>query len=331
MTPGGSYSVNVIPADPDAKPPVARMYEVAVRSGSATVAHHAETVSIAAGEKVTIRADDILPAAVAARWELITDPEWSTYTTEIGMQRESGVHLWEKFNNVDAPDMTDGERNAVLTITKLCPPKTPDTCSKELDLPALRMQRFSHQGRRYSIGLKQTLDVDVSEYRTLQLVAWVRIGAAGAEVVQNTACPLKFQLIYKTQSPSEPQQERKFCLYAKADPQELSRTEPGNGVTQPTVTPSPRAGDTKPVAVVGTPTPPPTAGTTDESVTSVFTDDDGVTIYREQPPYVWYKFVLDLRTDKPLKNAKYLQQFSIEADGLTYSAEVMQLSLLGSQ
>lgn len=65
--------------------------------------------------------------------------------------------------------------------------------------------------------------------------------------------------------------------------------------------------------------------------TGGISNSTGDPIYRAQPVNQWYYLQFDLRRDEYLKAAHYLQQLRIEADGLTYYAEITQLSMLGIQ
>jgi hypothetical protein len=208
MTPGGSYSVHVYEKERYNR------YEVAVRSGSATVQQADNTVSLEDGDLVVVTKDGIIANPVAASWQLIQDPDWQDISSE-----DSGtttVGGWNEFRRAEAPNMRVDEQNGRLSVVQGCSPESPDLCSAGEQVRILRLRRDGNQTRPFAVGVEQTLDADVSEYTSLRLTAWVRVltqtvpvdGIAGSE------CPVMFTLVYKYISPADEQLERNFCLYA---------------------------------------------------------------------------------------------------------------------
>lgn len=214
MTPGGSYSINVIPNDAALDTQV--QYEVAVRSGNATVARDGVTVSVAQGQIVEVTRANEIHAPRSATWQLLHDPEWHSIERELTNETR---YNWREFVRADAPNMRDDEQNGVVQVVSTCSPQSPDLCSESQQVRTLRFRRDGNQIRPFAVGIDQTLDADVSEYTSLQLSAWVRVltqtvplaGIAGSE------CPIMFQITYKNISPADVQQERTFCLYAFND------------------------------------------------------------------------------------------------------------------
>ena len=211
MSPGGSYSINVIPDDAALNNPI--QFEVAVRSGTATVQRGAVTEGVSAGEIVEVSDDNQIHKARIATWQLIRDPQWQTVVREL---RDDDRYNWREFQRADAPNLSSAEKNGRLEVSMGCRPERPDFCSADDQVRILRFRRDGNQIRPFAVGIDQTLDADVSEYTSLRLTAWVRVltqtvplaGIAGSE------CPVMFQLTFKTISPTDKQQERTFCLYA---------------------------------------------------------------------------------------------------------------------
>lgn len=211
MSPGGSYSINVIPNDDALKTQV--KYEVAVRTGNATVERAGTTVQVAKGELVEVtRASAIRPPR-GATWQILRDPEWHNIEQELD---DTNRYNWRAYARADAPNLRDDEKNGVVQVVSTCSPQSPDLCSESQQVRTLRLRRDGNQERPFAVGIDQTLDADVSEYTSLRLNAWVRVltqtvplaGIAGSE------CPIMFQITFKNISPADVQQERTFCLYA---------------------------------------------------------------------------------------------------------------------
>lgn len=211
MSPGGSYSINVIPNDDALKTQV--KYEVAVRTGNATVERAGTTVQVAKGELVEVtRASAIRPPR-GATWQILRDPEWHNIEQELD---DTNRYNWRAYARADAPNLRDDEKNGVVQVVSTCSPQSPDLCSEAQQVRTLRLRRDGNQERPFAVGIDQTLDADVSEYTSLRLNAWVRVltqtvplaGIAGSE------CPIMFQITFKNISPADVQQERTFCLYA---------------------------------------------------------------------------------------------------------------------
>lgn len=211
MSPGGSYSINVIPDATDLNNAI--QFEVAVRSGTATVQRGDVTKSVSAGELIEVNNANYIFPARTATWQLIRDPQWQSVQSTLGADDRAN---WRSFERADAPNLSTAEQNGRLEVALGCRPERPDFCSADDQVRILRFRRDGNQIRPFAVGIDQTLDADISEYTSLRLVAWVRVltqtvplaGIAGSE------CPVMFQLTFKTISPTDKQQERTFCLYA---------------------------------------------------------------------------------------------------------------------
>ncbi|MFM7678297.1 MAG: hypothetical protein ACKO83_05560 [Roseiflexaceae bacterium] len=211
MTPGGSYSINVIPDDEAFDTPV--QYELAVRTGSATVQRGNTMVQVAEGQIAEVTRTNELLSPRPATWQLIHDPEWRRIERELSNENR---YNWREFARADAPNMSTNEQNGVVQVMSTCSPQSPDLCSESEQVRTLRLRRDGNQVRPFAVGIEQTLDADVSEYTSLRLSAWVRVltqtvplaGIAGSE------CPIMFQITYKNLSPADVQKERTYCLYA---------------------------------------------------------------------------------------------------------------------
>lgn len=211
MTPGGSYSINVIPDDDALDTDV--QFELAVRSGSATVERDGETVQVAQGEIAEVTRSNQLLSPRLATWQLIQDPEWRNIQRELNSENR---YAWHEFARADAPNMSTGEQNGVVQVVTTCSPQSPDLCSESEQVRTLRLRRDGNQVRPYAVGVAQTLDADVSEYTSLRLSAWVRVLTQSAPMagIAGSECPILFQITYKNLSPADVQQERSYCLYA---------------------------------------------------------------------------------------------------------------------
>jgi hypothetical protein len=209
MTPGGSYSVHIYAKNRQ------NHYEIAVRSGSATVQHASKTVSLASGELVVVDHDGVIADPVAASWQLIRDPDWQDISSE-----DSGtttVGGWNELRRAEAPNMRVDELNGRLSVVQGCSPESPDLCSADQQVRVLRLRRDGNQTRPFAVGVEQDLNADVSEYTSLRLTAWVRVLTQSVPVdggIAGSECPVMFTLVYKYISPADEQLERNFCLYA---------------------------------------------------------------------------------------------------------------------
>lgn len=213
MTPGGSYSIRVIPVSNTPVQDTSARIEIAVRAGSATVAHAGQTVSLAERQMVMMDSDEGIPEPQAATWEIVRDPEWSGIKAR--KDTPDAPSDWESYARLGSPTMSAAERNGTVAVVLGCNPKTPDFCKTDKQLQVLRISRTGIQTHDYAVGVAQYMDADVSEFTSLRLTAWVRLLAqqSVSERTDGSSCPVKFQLVYKFISPDDQQQERTICLY----------------------------------------------------------------------------------------------------------------------
>jgi hypothetical protein len=78
--------------------------------------------------------------------------------------------------------------------------------------------------------IEQSLDLDVSEYRSLLLSTWVRIVDQSVPKAgeQGSECPMTIHLIYKQNSPSDQEQNRYFCIYIDETEADLPQDQKGS-------------------------------------------------------------------------------------------------------
>ena len=218
LTPGGSYSVNVPrdqPGHPRARTDSGELLlvEVAVRSGRAEVWSAGQQLTLSAGQKAQVSRVGSISGPLPARWELIRDGQFTQFATQT---YPDDIPSWWRNWDRTAPDLTPAEQNGVFDVVEGCRPEKPDFCTAADQVNIGRFLREGNQQKSFATGISQTLDLDVSEYRSLRLSAWARViyqsvpqaGIAGSE------CPITIQFIYKQKSPTDGEQRRYFCVYA---------------------------------------------------------------------------------------------------------------------
>mgnify|MGYP001281157395 CR=1 FL=1 len=224
LAPGGSYSINMPQPHEQSLQPVTTnglpLYaEVAVRdAGRAIIENGGRRISLAPDQLVQITADGSLSMPQPAAWQLIADADFEQFDEQ--NQYNTGSLTWRRAWNWDVPNMTDAEKNGRFMVVRGCRPETPDLCTPEEQVNIGQFRRDGGQTRPFTVGIEQTLDVDVSEFRSLRLTGWVRVltqtvaltGIAGSE------CPMMIQLVYKLTSPTDQQENRYFCMYTTTDP-----------------------------------------------------------------------------------------------------------------
>jgi hypothetical protein len=219
----GSYSIYVPSrTDFDRRQPMTNdgnpmLVEVATRKGYATLVRGDARTAIQPGKKVQVGILGGVSEPLPAEWELIADSGFADHLEQ--NDYVEGSETWLRYWNENAPGLTSSEKNARLNIVQACRPETPDLCSADQQVYIAQFRRDGGQTKPYTIGLQQTLDVDVSEYTSLRLRGWVRVlqqsvpgpGAQGSE------CPIMIQLIYKPVSPTDQEQPRYICVYTTDD------------------------------------------------------------------------------------------------------------------
>ena len=230
LAPGGSYSVNVPHAEDgrlvtltDSGQPL--MAEVAVRAGSVDVRTSGGVVTAHPGEKIQVDSTGRASAAIPARWELISNgalEDWPDGATS----DVSGA--WSTGTITTDINATDQEKIGTFSIKHRCGPIMADTCAK-----VTNVGQFSRQGgqnKSFAVSIAQPLDLDVSEYPSLELRAWVRvveqsIAKAGE---QGTECPITVKLTFKQKRPEDTEQFRYFCIYVDETAADLPKDQKGS-------------------------------------------------------------------------------------------------------
>ncbi len=218
LTPGGSYSINVLTGASRAvsAPAVTGepiRVEVATRAGSAIIEHRGDTVEVQPGQLVQIDAAGALVGPGEARWELIRDGGFEQYADQNRYDQTSKT--WRKYALPNAPGMAPEEHNGRFTVVRSCRPETPDFCTPDDQVSIGQFRRDGLQTRPFTVGIEQTIDADVSEFPSLRLSMWVRVltqtvqlaGVAGSE------CPVMVRITYKPTSPTDQEANRYFCIY----------------------------------------------------------------------------------------------------------------------
>lgn len=227
----GSYSINVPNMADEATDVVTTtgtyigpppLVEVAVRSGSATIHSGMQQRTVEQNTKRQVTTAGVITEQMPPTWKLIADGQFEQYA-EQHFYAPGQSKTWERFWSLGAPDLTIAERNGVFNVVQSCSPETPVLCeNSQVNIGQFR--RDGGQTRPFFVGIFQPLDVDVSEYKSLQLSAWVRVVYQSLPSVgDGTECPLLIHLEYKKTSPSDFAVQY-ICIYSSKD---------GNIVSQP--------------------------------------------------------------------------------------------------
>lgn len=239
LTPNGSYSINV-PREPQDRqlgsltPPSRRdvLVEVAVRGrGKALLWDEGQRVEVLPGKKALVDSGGALSAPVDARWQLVRDGDFSE--DEPRSTGESG-DTWAVSGGPLAPDMRPEELNGVFRVVRQCPPTKVDYCQPQDQIQIGQFRRDGNQPKPYSTRIEQTLDTDVSEYRSLRFTAWVRVltQTVPLEGVSQAECPLFIQLSYKQTAPNDQLHYRQVCVYTAKEVARFAGTDVGGVLYQ---------------------------------------------------------------------------------------------------
>ncbi|HEX5689580.1 MAG TPA: hypothetical protein VFX76_06245, partial [Roseiflexaceae bacterium] len=190
LAPGGSYSINVPRDERSAdtngeQAPI--LLEVAVRSGSAEVFGPHQRATLGPRQLVLVDRSGVLNTPTEARWQLIRDGNFSEHATDEYM---TGSDTWSV---TSSPPLPDKQRNGYFSVINGCRPSTPDNCPAPDDRTTIgQFRREGGQPDQFIVGITQTLDVDVSEYSQLHLVAQARVLAQSIEGagIQGSECPI---------------------------------------------------------------------------------------------------------------------------------------------
>jgi hypothetical protein len=229
LEPGGSYSVEVLPSNrqnhfTEVAVEVPERVDVAVRNGQALVSGRGREVTLRTGEKVAIDTVGVPGQVVAARWELIKDGTFVRYTsqeynnTTIPLEEQAALVRSDTWKVTSERQFADDEANGYFQLTHLCAPLGgPNSCPPAERLNIANFYRCCGQTTPFLTGVRQDLDVDISEYRSLRLSFDLRIlnqslnraGQGGVE------CPVTIRLSYKKENPADSEQALIWCFYAK--------------------------------------------------------------------------------------------------------------------
>ena len=222
MAAGGSYSVDIsqnhlITATTDLGTPL--MAEVAVRSGSLVVHNNASEVTVQAGQKVQVDTSGMLGGIQVAQWNLIRDGDFERY---MAGAPADGIQTWAVHGFIFDQTVSKAEMQAAsMTMYRSCHPTTPSAflCPKEQTVLLAQFERQGNQSKSYGYGIEQVLDLDVSEYRSLDFVMWARVISQNVPNagVTNNECPITVRFTFKRESPSDKPEFRFLCLYRTSE------------------------------------------------------------------------------------------------------------------
>jgi hypothetical protein len=213
LAPGGSYSVNVSHADTPAlaENGAPLLVEVAARVGSAEVQGPNQRATVGPGRLVQVDRSGVLSAPLPARWELIQDGDFSSYTTD---DYRSGTATWTV---VAPPRLPLNEEPGAFAISAGCRPESPNLCPRPADRTSIgQFRREGGQRAQFITAITQQLDADVSEYtRSLRFSAWTRVLTQTVEGagIDGTECPIMITFAYKKTAPGDSRQEQTSCVY----------------------------------------------------------------------------------------------------------------------
>jgi hypothetical protein len=217
LEPGGSYSISVPHAGQGQPPALAAsglplMAEVAVRAGSAEIQTHAGTVAAQPNKKVQVDANKTASQPIEARWELIRDPTFEQHKTGI---YSDGFDAWNAYREKFDQAVTKNEMNGLFSVYLGCRPLTPVLCNADQSTYIGQFHREGDQTKSFIVGVSQTLDLDISEYRSLRFsmsarVIQQKVPQAG---IANIECPITIQFTFQKESLRSPEERRYICVY----------------------------------------------------------------------------------------------------------------------
>jgi len=232
LAPGGSYSINVPHAEDgrhvtrtDSGEPL--LAEVAVRAGSVAVRTADGVVTAHPGEKIQVNEAGVASVPLPARWELIGNGKLDGWSADA---KSDAAGTWIKGVIPTDENATEQERNGTFVIQQRCGPATPDNCTPAEHANIGQFSRQGNQSRSFGVLIGQSLDLDISEYPSLELRAWVRVvnqSIAKAGTL-GTECPMTIRLTFKQKSPSDTEQNRYFCIYVDETAADLPRDQKGS-------------------------------------------------------------------------------------------------------
>lgn len=238
LEPGGSYSIRVAAANSNQvleRTRAGRVLaaEIAVRSGHAIIEQDVQQLTLEANELGQVATDGTIESPHPAEWQLIADGDFGQYIQQDRYSDQS--QTWRRFWNFNPLETTEAEKNGNFSVIRACSPQTPDLCDPNDQIFIGQFRRDGNQTRLFITGIEQMIDADVSEYRSLRLVGWVRVLAQSIEGTgaEGSECPIMLQLVYKPTSPTDQERSRYLCVYSTEDPDDLTARETGEIRYQP--------------------------------------------------------------------------------------------------
>ena len=219
LAPGGSYSIEV--PQKDARLPrlsstgAPLLAEIAVRDGSAEIGGSASGQALVPGQKAQIDDTGAVSGPLPAEWNLIRDGNFERYMT--GAPAD-GISTWATHGFDFDLTVSDAECAAAqMTIYRTCHPTTPSAflCPRQQTVFLAQFERQGNQSKSYGYGIEQTLDLDISEYRSLRFAMWARVISQSVPDagVTNNECPVTVRFRFKRDGPADAPEERYICFY----------------------------------------------------------------------------------------------------------------------
>ena len=217
LSPGGSYSVNVLSSDAPAlaENGAPLLVEVAARSGSAEVQGPSQRATVGPGQLVQVDRSGVLSAPLPALWQLIRDGGFGDYTQD---EYNRGSPTWTV---AAPPKLPANEQPGAFAVASGCRPESPDLCPRPADRTTIgQFRREGGQQAQFITAIAQPLDVDVSEYtRSLRFSAWTRVltQTVDGAGIDGTECPIMITFVYQKTSPSDTELRQRTCVYTSAN------------------------------------------------------------------------------------------------------------------
>ncbi|NOK58035.1 MAG: hypothetical protein GFH27_549287n339 [Chloroflexi bacterium AL-W] len=221
LTPGGSYSID-LPRDRAGNPkplvvttePI--FAEIAVRDrGRAIIQREDERITLNHDEKIQIDIDGTLGEPVAALWQLLADGEFNQYEEQVYYD-DTQSETWKFAANAGTPELnlSPADRDGRFYVVQACPPQTPAHCPDN-QIAVGQFRREGSQSQNFITGIEQNIEMDISEYQSIDLSAWVRITHQSLPLtgIEGSECPIMIRLLYRHRSPSDQPEQRFICIY----------------------------------------------------------------------------------------------------------------------
>lgn len=222
LQPGGSYSIYV-PRDPNGQLVRSRvavrdtpmLVEVATREGEALIVGPGGQKVVRPNERLAVGMGGAFEPILPTSWQLIADGDFTRYTSAEYNSR-NGTDTWSINSSIGDANMPVSEQNGLFATSLRCPPTKVDFCDPNEYVSIAQFRRDGGQTRSFITAITQTLNIDVSEYRELNLSVWVRVLNQSVPLagVRGSECPLMIYLLYKETNPSDQEQRYIRCIYS---------------------------------------------------------------------------------------------------------------------